>query len=213
MCNLYTQTSAPEAMRQLFARLQMPLGFPEGIPNLQPRDICITDPAPIVRASAPAQAGAQSSTKDSYQLIIRRWSWPAPNGKPVYNFRSDGREFPSGRCLILADGFYEFTAPADPKQKRKDRWLFADPSGKMLGIAGLVRDAPSLGVEAFTMLTCPPGPDVAPYHNRQVAVLPPALWRAWLDGAAPAAELIRPLDQGSLSVTAATVGTPAPPSR
>lgn len=202
MCNLYTQTSAPEAMRQLFARLDMPLGFPEGIPNLQPRDICITDPAPIVRA-----------LQNRYELVVRRWSWPGPNGKPAYNFRSDGREFPSGRCLILADGFYESTAPTDPGQKRKDRWLFSDPDGGMLGIAGLVRDAPTLGLEAFTMLMCPPGPDVAPYHSRQVAVLPPARWRAWLDGAAPAAELIRPLAEGSLRVTAATVGTPAPASR
>ena len=60
---------------------------------------------------------------------MRRWSWPGAGGKPVYNFRSDGREFPSGRCLILTDGFYEFTAPADPKQKRKDRWLFTLPGG------------------------------------------------------------------------------------
>ena len=27
----------------------------------------------------------------------------------VYNFRSDGRQFSSNRCLIVADGFYEFT--------------------------------------------------------------------------------------------------------
>ena len=33
---------------------------------------------------------------------------PGPGGKPVYNFRSDGREFSSGRCLIVADGFYEW---------------------------------------------------------------------------------------------------------
>ena len=194
MCNLYTQTSAPEAMRQLFARLQMPLGFPEGIPNLQPRDIAITDPAPIVR-----------SAEQGFELVVRRWSWPGPNGKPVYNFRSDGREFGSGRCLILADGFYEFTAPTDPRQKRKDRWLFSDPDGEILGIAGLVRDAPTLGVEAFTMLTCSPGPDVAPYHNRQVAVLPPALWRAWLDGTAPAAKLIAPLPPGTLQVRRASI--------
>ena len=93
----------------------------------------------------------------TYELIVRRWSWPGPTGKPVYNFRSEGREFPSGRCLIIADGFYEFTAPADPKQKRKDRWLFASADGEMLGIAGLVRAHPQIG-EAFTMLTTEPGP-------------------------------------------------------
>jgi putative SOS response-associated peptidase YedK len=193
MCNLYTQTTAPEGIRRMLDGLQMPFGFPEGIPNLQPRDICITDPAPILRSAAQGSG---------YELIVRRWSWPGPGGKPVYNFRSDGREFPSGRCLIIADGFYEFTAPTDPKQKRKDRWLFTDAQGQMLGIAGLVRDVPEIG-QAFTMLTTEPGPDVAPYHSRQVAVLPSASWQAWLDHRVPAAELISPLPPGTLSITAA----------
>ncbi|MEO5774650.1 MAG: SOS response-associated peptidase family protein [Sphingomicrobium sp.] len=191
MCNLYNQTTAPEALRSLFAGRDMMLRFPEGIPNLQPRDICITDPAPIVRADA-----------GDFDLIVRRWSWPGPGGKPVYNFRADGREFASGRCLIVADGFYEFTAPADPKQKRKDRWLFAHPHGEPLGIAGLIRDMPGIG-QAFTMLTTEPGPDVAPYHHRQVAVLTSERWRAWLDHRAPASELIGPLPARTLSVSAA----------
>ena len=192
MCNLYTQTKAPEAIRSLFARLQMPLTFPEGIPNLEPRDIAITDPAPIVRAVG----------QDRCELVVRRWSWPGPGGKPVYNFRSDGREFPSGRVLILADGFYEFTKPADPRQKRKDRWLFTSAQEDMIGIAGLVRESPGIG-EAFTMLTCEPGPDVAPYHSRQVALLPSSGWRAWLDHSTPASELLGPLPAGTLSVRAA----------
>ncbi len=196
MCNLYTQTTAAEAMVRLAAALHLPLRFPEGIPNLGPRDICITDPAPILRA-----ASARDDAP-AYELIIRRWSWPGPGGKPVYNFRSDGREFPTGRILIPADGFYEFTAPADPKQKRKDRWLFTAPDGAMLGIAGLVRDVPGIG-QAFTMLTCEPGPDVAPYHSRQVALLAPDRWRAWLEHAAPARDLIGPLAPGTLTVTAA----------
>ncbi|HEU5066605.1 MAG TPA: SOS response-associated peptidase [Sphingomicrobium sp.] len=191
MCNLYTQTRAVEAVRQAVRALQMPIRFPEGIPNLSPRDICITDPAPILRRSP--------EEPDSYDLVVRRWSWPGPGGKPVYNFRSEGREFGSGRCLIIADGFYEFTAPADPKAKRKDRWLFTSPDDGMLGIAGLVRSTPDVG-EAFTMLTTEPGPDVAPYHNRQVAVLPPGDWKAWLDGSVAARDLLKPLPEGTLTV-------------
>src|SRR3990170_6531206 len=133
MCNLYTQTSAPEAISRLFAKMQLPLRFPEGIPNLQPRDVRITDPGPVVRAAMDEPGG--------YELIVRRWSWPGPGGKPVYNFRSDGRTFPGGRCLILADGFYEYTAPADPGQKRKDRRLFTLPDGEPMGITGLIRVA------------------------------------------------------------------------
>ena len=116
MCNLYTQTKSIEAVRQLVKTMGMALRFPEGIPNLAPRDICITDPAPIIRRS--------SEEPDSYDLVVRRWSWPGPGGKPVYNFRSEGREFGSNRCLIIADGFYEYTAQTDPKVKRKHKRLF-----------------------------------------------------------------------------------------
>ena len=188
MCNLYTQTTSVDEIARIFRDLQMPLLFPEGAPNLAARDIAITDPGVIVRAAG-----------QDYELVVRRWSWPAQNGRPVYNFRSDGREFPSGRCLIAADGFYEFTTPADPKQKRKDRWLFTDPSGAMLGIAGLVRTNPGIG-EAFTMLTTEPGPDVAPYHSRQIALIAQGDWKAWLDHSTPAGDLIRPLPAGSLTV-------------
>jgi putative SOS response-associated peptidase YedK len=188
MCNLYTQTKSVDEIARIFRDLQMPLHFPEGAPNLAARDIAITDPGAIVKAG-----------DEDYELAVRRWSWPAQNGRPVYNFRSDGREFQSGRCLIVADGFYEFTAPADPKQKRKDRWLFADPGGAMLGIAGLVRTTPGTG-EAFTMLTTEPGPDVAPYHSRQIALIAQGDWKAWLDHSTPAGDLIRPLPAGSLTV-------------
>jgi putative SOS response-associated peptidase YedK len=189
MCNLYTQSKSVDEVARVFRELQMPLGFPEGIPNLQPTDIRITDPGPIVRAGAGG---------GGLEMVVRRWSWPGPSGKPVYNFRSQGREFPSGRCLIVADGFYEFTTPADPKQKRKDKWLFTDPDQRLLGIAGLVRDVPAIG-QAFTMLTTEPGPD-APYHGRQVAVLKQDQWGDWLDPLAEVKGLIGPLPGGTLVV-------------
>jgi putative SOS response-associated peptidase YedK len=52
------------------------------------------------------------------------------------------------------------------------------------------------------MLTTEPGPDVAPYHSRQIAVLYPERWQAWLDPAVPARELLQPLPAGSLKVEA-----------
>ena len=191
MCNLYTQSKSPDEIARLFREQQIVLNFPEGVPNLQPRDIAITDPGPIVRPAT-----------DGFELVVRRWSWPGQGGKPVYNFRSDGREFSTGRCLIVTDGFYEFTTPADPKQKRKDRWLFQPLGGGLLGIAGLFRDDPGRG-EAFTMLTTEPGPDVAPYHGRQVAVLRPEQWQPWLTYAQPASELLGPAPAGTLAVSAA----------
>jgi putative SOS response-associated peptidase YedK len=50
------------------------------------------------------------------------------------------------------------------------------------------------------MLTTAPGPDVAPYHDRQVAVLARPDWAAWLDLSRAEAALLRPLDAGALKV-------------
>lgn len=191
MCNLYQLEKSVDAVRRLFAELQIPLEFPEGIPNLQPRSVRITDRAPIVRWARDGETA---------ELVERRWSWPAPTGKPVFNMRSDGREFGKDRCLVLADGFYEFTTAADPKQKKKDCWLFKPRTD--FAIAGLVRADAAVG-EAFTLLTVPPGEDIAPYHNRQIALLTPPQWRAWLDGSARSVNLLAPSAAGTLAVSAA----------
>lgn len=191
MCNLYRLEKNVDAVRRLFADMQVPLEFPEGIPNVEPRDVRITDRAPIIRFD---------SARGIAELVERRWSWPGPSGKPVFNMRSDGREFPRDRCLVLMDGFYEFTAPAEPAKKRKDCWLFRPASE--VAIAGLVREHPEVG-EAFTLLTVPPGPDVASYHGRQIALLGPAQWRAWLDGSARSLDLLGPSAVGSLEVAPA----------
>ena len=191
MCNLYRLEKGPDAIRRLFDEAQIPLTFPEGIPNFEPRDVRITDRAPVVRMNESGVA----------ELVERRWSWPGPGGKPVFNMRSDGREFGKGRCLVIADGFYEFTKPADPKQKRKHCWLFRPAAGDV-AIAGLLRDHPEVG-EAFTLLTVPPGPDVLPYHHRAVALLTPPQWRPWLDGSAWSTELLGPSPPSSLTVAAA----------
>ena len=104
------------------------------------------------------------------------------------------------------DCFFEFTAPANPKQKRKDKWAFRLSGHEWFCIAGLWRSEPAAresGGEAFTMLTCPPGPDMAPYHGRQVVVLGRADWGRWLDPGVPSAALCQPLPEGSLTVSRA----------
>ncbi len=190
MCNDYRLEVDAASIIEDFADLKIRLRFPEGMPNIQARaDIKITETAPIVR----------TIERGGGDLVQRRWSWPGPSGKPVYNFRSDGRTFDSGRCLILTDGFYEFTTPADPAKKRKDKWLFSRKGERLLCIAGIWRTDPKIG-EAFTMLTMEPGPDIAPYHQRQVAVLDRADWADWLDPGVPAKTVLKPLPAGSLLV-------------
>jgi len=218
MCNEFARRVSPEQLRAGWGAADGKLVFPEGVPNMPALDsIRITDPAIILRA-ATGEAGAA-------EVVTRRWSWPGPGGKPVYNFRSDGREFEnkpaSGRCLIPADAFYEYTddpAPraedalpsdlfgeAPPARERrgkkplKAKWEFRMRGLDWFCIAGLWRTDPGAG-EAWTMLTCAPGPDIAPYHDRQIVLLTPPDYVRWLSGAAPATELCRPLPAGMLEV-------------
>lgn len=189
MCNEIRRRVALGQIRDAFSELRIPLRFPEGLPNLAPLEsIRITDPAAIVRLDPEGQP----------ELVVRRWSWPGHGGKPVYNFRSEGREFGSGRCLIVADGFYEFTAAEDPKARLKAKWVFTSKDEDFFCIAGIWR--PTGAGEAWTMLTTAPGPDVAPYHSRQIVVLDRADWARWLDTRVPAASLLKPLPAGALEV-------------
>ncbi|MBV9248857.1 MAG: SOS response-associated peptidase [Acetobacteraceae bacterium] len=189
MCNEYQSHVDVDPLYRDFSEIKISIRFLEGVPNLEPRDdIRITETAPIVRPSE------EPRTAD---LIQRRWSW-ADRGRPVYNFRSENREFTSRRCLIIADGFYEFTPHPNPKSKRKQKWLFTKAGELWFCIAGIWRTT-DVG-EAFTMLTTAPGPDVAPYHDRQVVVLDREDWARWLDPAVSAKSVLRPLPAGSLKV-------------
>lgn len=101
MCNDYRLMVELASVIEEFEHLKIKIRFPEGRPNIEAReDIRITDTAPIVR-SIERERGVG-------ELVQRRWSWPGPSKKPVYNFRSEGREFTSNRALIVADAFFEF---------------------------------------------------------------------------------------------------------
>jgi putative SOS response-associated peptidase YedK len=179
MCNEYRFKQSLDSLTEAFGALNLPLHWAGGAPNLEPRDsIRPTDPAPILVGSA-----------NGAELRQLRWGFARPKGGPLINFRSDDRRFPSGRCLIPADGFYEFTGDKAPKSK----WLFTAADDGLFCIAGLMRD------DRFTMLTTAPGPDIAPYHDRQIVILPRNQWADWL-GPSPEA-VIPPLPAGSLKVT------------
>jgi putative SOS response-associated peptidase YedK len=192
MCNDYRLMVELASVIEEFEHLKIKIRFPEGRPNIEAReDIRITDTAPIVR-SVDGERGAG-------ELVQRRWSWPSPTKKPVYNFRSEGREFSSNRCLIVADGFYEFTEPSEKGKKRKDKWLFRKLGEPIFAIAGIWRATDKVG-ETFTMLTMEPGPDIAPYHDRQIVILERDAWADWLDPSISATTLIKSPPAASLSV-------------
>src|SRR6202522_2928994 len=191
MCNAYRLVTDAATLFEGFSQIRIKIRFSEGTPNIEAReDIKITDTAPIVRAvDGEPEAG---------DLVQRRGSWPGQNRKPVYNFRSDGREFASGRCLIPADGFYEFTDPAD-KKKRKDKWLFTKTGEPWFCVAGIWRADKDVG-EAFTMLTDRKSTRLNSSHDRQIAILNRADWAAWLDASVSAKAILKPLAAGTLAV-------------
>jgi putative SOS response-associated peptidase YedK len=173
----HQQRSLDELIRE-FGELALPLAWDGGAPNMEPRpSIRPTDPSFILTG------------RDGGALLQQmRWGFPGQRG-PVINFRSDGRNFPSGRCLVPIDAFFEFTGAKAPKSK----WRFTPADQSFLGVAGLVRD------DRFTLLTCPPGADIAPYHDRQIVILPREHWAQWLDVSRPAPP-IAPAPQGTLEV-------------
>ena len=188
VCNDYGNRIPYSAYVEAFSEIRIPLKFPTAAPNLEPRDdIWPTETAPVLRRQ-----------KDGVELAQLRWGFAPgrPKAPPVINFRSEGRRFPKGRCLVPASHFFEFTGKRSPKSK----WKFTKAGEEWFCFAGLWRPGNGDVPEAFTLLTTAPGPDVAPIHNRQMVILERADWSAWLDLTQPEADLLRPLPAGSLLV-------------
>lgn len=191
MCNLFGSRAGWSEYVEAFEALGTPLVDPpaHAAPNLEPLDaVRPTDPAPIIRR-----------TEGGVSLARLRWGFVesgGPKRPPLTNFRSEGRRFATdSRCLIPCSFFFEFTGAKSPKT----RWRFERPGEDWFCFAGLWRS----GTEGdrFTLLTCEPGPDVAPIHNRQPVVLAREDWRPWLNAERPESELLRPSPAGSLAVT------------
>lgn len=144
--------------------------------------IKITEPGLIVQFNAGKMIGS-----------VMTWAWKE-RGRPIFNYVSEKRDFShSDRCLILATGFYEYTAPEKPKVKLKDQHLFTLKGEEWFWVAGIVKHG------AFTMLTAAPGPDIAPFHDRQICLVRPELGMDWLLYDHPE-KLLKALPAGSLEV-------------
>jgi putative SOS response-associated peptidase YedK len=124
------------------------------------------------------------------------------------------------RCLIVADGFYEWMKAEDPKQPRQP-WRFTVDGGEPFAFAGLCTrkqwdDAEERGVDpdgylySATIITTTPNAVVKPVHDRMPAILPtPEAEAAWLDPRLSTEEAIAmcgPLDPARMA------GAPANPA-
>jgi putative SOS response-associated peptidase YedK len=243
MCGRYALFTPPERLRALFAltRLTAPDAAAEA--DLRPRyNIAPTQRVAIVRAmrssEQPVGGGGGGGGRE---LALVRWGlvpyWakdPEARDLPqMINARAETaakrpafREaLTRRRCLVPADGFYEWKAGEGKGRGRTAKApMFVRPSGGgVFGLAGVwERWRPHGGgegqggepVESCTILTVAPNPLLAGIHDRMPAIVPPADYSRWLDRATPPDEalgLLGPYAEDRMEVypVSRLVNTPA----
>jgi putative SOS response-associated peptidase YedK len=191
MCGRYTVTSSPEALRAL-------LGYEEQ-PNFPARyNIAPTQPIAIVRLVDGKRHFAlvrwgllPSWVKDpkTFTLLINARGESAAD-KPAFRAAMKRR-----RCLIPADGFYEWQAAGD----RKRPFYVRAKSGAPLAFAGLWETWTGPNgeeLETAAIVTTRANRTLAPIHERMPVIVPPEGFELWLNAnevdATTAAALIAP---------------------
>jgi putative SOS response-associated peptidase YedK len=102
------------------------------------------------------------------------------------------------RCIVPADGFYEWQKKEVPGKKTPDKQPFyiTSADGGPLAFAALWDVWKPKDLRTVTLITGEPNDLVAKIHDRMVVCLPEEAWDAWLDpavGAEEAAKLLVPL--------------------
>lgn len=97
----------------------------------------------------------------------------------------------SSRCLIPADGFYEWTINAD--DEGRDPWHIFQPGHAPFSFAGLWAFNDKLNVTSCTIITEPAGPAMQQLHDRQPVILDRDFYDAWLNPETPTADLMEVL--------------------
>jgi putative SOS response-associated peptidase YedK len=195
MCGRYTNRLTWRQIVELY-RLTAP--EPSAAPNLPPRyNIAPTQEAPVVRLI--------DSGRELLSMrwgLIPAWSKDRRIGAQCINARAESvagkpafREaYKRRRCLVPADGYYEWRPVEGEKKPQPYHVTMAD--GAPMTFAGLWerwRD-PAGAVEllTFTILTTAASEAIAPLHDRMPAILRPEDHDAWLDPQRDASPLLRP---------------------
>jgi putative SOS response-associated peptidase YedK len=200
MCSRYSLTSPPEAVRSYFRHRQT-----EGFP---PRyNIAPTQPVHIVHIGHTGER----------ELRLVRWGllppWvkdPATFGL-LTNARAETiNEKPSfkgairhKRCLVPADGFYEWTGPKGAKRPH----LISPKAGGLMAFAGLHEawgGADGSELETTAIITVAANATVSSVHDRMPAILFPSQFDAWLNSRAVAVDeavsMLRPVADEFLEI-------------
>jgi putative SOS response-associated peptidase YedK len=156
---------------------------------LKPRwNIAPTQKAPVFRAAADGKRSLDALRWG----LVPAWSPDLKFGTRCINARSEEAAskpsfraaFKARRCLVPANGFYEWTKTGKPKRA----YYFRRSDDAPLFFAGLWESwtdkATGEVFETYAILTRTPYSAVAPFHDRSPVVLPKDRWDAWLDPSA-----------------------------
>lgn len=194
MCGRYTIKTPPAVMAELFE-----VDVPPDLHLIPRQNASPTQDLPAVRRAG-GGTGAGGSGRELVTLrwgLIPSWADDSAIGNRMINARAETvaekpayrSAFRHRRCLIPADGFYEWQAPADGG-KRKQPWHFRQPGGAPFAFAGLWErwDRGETGtgepIESFTILTTEANELVRPIHDRMPVIIAPEDLARWLDPAA-----------------------------
>ena len=186
MCGRYSFTLPPEAIRELF---RVVTGL-----NLQPRyNIAPTQVVPVIGL----EPSGERALKQFRWGLIPRWSKEMPKSAPLINARSEGiatgkmfgEAFQKRRCLVPADGFYEWRK--DKSDKRPWRILDAErPAFAFAGVWEGWRNPAGEIVRSFAIVTTDANDKLAPIHDRMPVMLKREDEDAWLDPGSPEPTLL-----------------------
>jgi putative SOS response-associated peptidase YedK len=177
MCGRYTLSTSIESLAEEF-------GIAGPLPELQPSyNVAPTQEVPAVVAGG----GGGRRLEMLRWGLIPSWADEAGIGARMINARSETvaekpsfrRAFKERRCLIPADGFYEWQKTNGGKQP----YYLRMKSGRPFAFAGLWESWNGDGneIRSCTILTTNPNNIAREVHNRMPVILPPEVYEIWLD--------------------------------
>ena len=203
MCGRFSLTTPSAALRDLF-------GFDE-LPNLPPRyNIAPTQDVAAVRLVG-------DDPKPHFTLfrwgLIPSWAKDVAIGARLINARAETvaekpafrHAFRRRRCLIPADGFYEWEKRPDGGKQPWRVTLEGDVPFAFAGLWEHWMGADGGEIESCTIVTTEAAPSIARIHGRMPVILDPADFPAWLTGTPEAALALLHSYRGKLA--AYPVGT------
>lgn len=153
--------------------------------NYRPRfNIAPTQVVPVVRSGpdghrewAPCRWGLIPSWANDLKIGARMINARSETAAEKPSFR---KALSTRRCLIPADGFFEWAKTPEGKQPFHIRFSDRRPFA-FGGLWERWQQGPGDTIDSFTILTTSPNAVTAPIHNRMPVILAPEAWDEWLE--------------------------------